>query len=251
MKKLITITTLLAAGTLFASAETKTAYIDFGTKAEKSTGALEVAQTKNEATIAETTLISGLLSVSGRITNAGEVANTNYLLSSLSTEASKYFGGVDSKVWSDELNAHDNNSENTMSLTFSSLAANTTYTVALLSGIGAVGSPGYFPACYGLKLSLGSETISGLSYVEDATTGTAFSTYNGSGNMKETQSLFVWEFTTGADIASDLSFKLEATKGTYNALAIVVSTIPEPSAFGLLAGLGALALAGTRRRRRK
>ena len=52
------------------------------------------------------------------------------------------------------------------------------------------------------------------------------------------------------DIALGAHITALAELGTFTANG-VTSLIPEPSAFGLLAGLGALALAGTRRRRRK
>ncbi len=71
-----------------------------------------------------------------------------------------------------------------------------------------------------------------------------------------------WTFqiaTAGSTIADSLAkenFVLaEALQGTWQisdyANGMLTLTIPEPSVFGLLAGLGALALAGTRRRRKK
>ena len=75
-----------------------------------------------------------------------------------------------------------------------------------------------------------------------------YSVYSGSTLLGESEKAFDWTGTvttlTTSITDAQLSDGWTLASGRF-------SVVPEPSAFGLLAGLGALALAGTRRRRRK
>ncbi|MGN0834690.1 MAG: PEP-CTERM sorting domain-containing protein [Candidatus Spyradosoma sp.] len=247
MKNIITITSLLVAGAALANAATT--YIDFANVTDTSTTSADVLKVtaslgtdiSTELKALDGTLVATLTSLT--MSNIGSVGDAK-VLATLSDTAQNYFDEDMGFVWKDSISNYNDNAT-PLTATFT-LSANTDYTVALLGGRnGALAS--YSDAFSNLSLTLGSTALAGIMYDGTSdTTGTAFaSSYTGTGDLSSNQQLIVWTFSTGA-IAETLT--LHSDNGTYNALSI--SAVPEPSAFGLLAGLGALALAGTRRRRK-
>jgi len=137
---------------------------------------------------------------------------------------------------------HNGNANTTTTFAVTGLDTNTDYTVTLL--VGGNTSDGS-----GGKISWDGATFNGGEY---AYGGSAKTTIGKDSTELQLDNLSAVQlkFTTGADSGS-FNIKLyNSTQKTGIGL-LAISTIPEPSAFGLLAGLGAIALAVSRRRRRK
>ena len=136
-------------------------------------------------------------------------------------------------------------------LTLGGLTANTEYTVYLFSARANTngGSVTWKPTdSDSVSASWSVWTVSGDSVTE---TGNSSEVQFDGSSTGANASIVEVTFTTGADQTS-VSFSTNgAQKFTLNGIVVDQgSSIPEPSAFGLLAGLGALALVASRRRRK-
>jgi len=137
---------------------------------------------------------------------------------------------------------HNGNANATTTFAVTGLDTNTDYTVTLLVAPN-MGSSG--------KISWDGATFTGGSY---AYGNVATTTITSSETELTLSSLYAVQLklTTGNDGSFNIKLYNSSSKTGIGLFAISTnSAIPEPSAFGLLAGLGAIALAVSRRRRRK
>ena len=262
MKKYITVAALLAAGTAFANAEVVAVFNCGGSDStraqwmDQSQDWTSVQQSNNGEVISGVTAGSITLSSTGTALSStgpvgsfsaaqdattGPVAIPGALknLSSNVFSASTY-----DTLWGGSINLYGSGQA---MLTLDGLAQNTDYTVYLFcarANANSGGSATWSTTTDGARWSV-------WKVADGSVTITDGSTVQADGNTSGLNASIVKvTFNTGA--ATSVSFD-SGSNATFTLNGIVVdqgSSIPEPSAFGLLAGLGALALVASRRRRK-
>ena len=266
MKKYITVAALLAAGTAFANADV-VAVFNCGGYNDGRNAWMDTTQGWTPATLGTTggsfnadadgitlssTTVTGVFSSTGpggSFTVGTSGGTGPYAIpEALKTLSSDVLGDGYGTLWGGSTNLYGTGQ---VTFTLGGLKANTEYTVYLFSARANNGSNNG-----GGSVEWSTET-SGASW-SVWTIGDSGSAEEKSGSMVsadgsttgDNASIVKVTFNTGD--ATEFAFD-SGSNAAFTLNGIVVdqgSTIPEPSAFGLLAGLGALALVASRRRRK-
>ena len=273
MKNYITVAALLAAGTAFANADVVAVFNCGGTESENDNRAAWMDQTQ-KWTLAQMGAGSGSfdeveggngikLSLTGTSNNGlGSVGNGGSFTANnntggtgpyeipteLKTLSSTALGNnTYDTLWGGAVNLWDAGSA---TLTLGDLKANTEYTVYLFSARANGNTNGSVKWTSTSDVSWSVWTLDNGNATATEPSDSATVQFDGSTTGKNASIVEV-TFTTGAEQTS-ISFSTgESDRFTLNGIVVDQgSSIPEPSAFGLLAGLGALALVASRRRRK-
>ena len=264
MKKYITVAALLAAGTAFANADVVAVFNCGGvgdrgkwmdttkgwTNATLGAGGdnfRNVPASGSNITLSSEGSALGSTGDGGSFTaKAGVPGTPKPIPGALPTLSSGVFGkNTYDTLWGGSVNLYD---AGQTTLTLGGLTANTEYTVYLFSARANANNNGSVEWTSTSDVDWSVWTLGDSGSAEQADGSTVW--FDGDENGKNASIVEV-TFTTGAEQTS-ISFSTgNSQRFTLNGIVVDQgSSIPEPSAFGLLAGLGALALVASRRRRK-